>query len=128
MSSGVRLGSFEEKVVLLEESECEEGKESAKKERAALGNVSMTWRTRGVRVEGHVAWQALSQRGSWEESEWSWEHVAVAEARAGPGRRVRMWVWIMSGCTAKIVVAPPPLASSVTVAVLSVQAIVWCLV
>jgi len=112
MSSGVRLGSFEEKVVLLEESECEEGKESAKKERAALGNVSMTWRTRGVRVEGHVAWQALTQRGSWEESEWSWEHVAVAEARAGPGRRVRMWVWIMSGWMAESALLSAALGSS----------------
>lgn len=78
------------------------GKESEKKEKAPSGNVEMTWRTRGVEVEGHVEWQMLSQRGWWEARAWSWEEVEAAEASVGPSRRVRMWVWIMSVWTVEI--------------------------
>ena len=83
-------------------------KESEKKEREPLGNVEMTWRTRVVLVDGHVAWQARDQRWSpEEESAWSSEHVAAAEAREAPSRRARMWASITSGWTTEIAAAPP---------------------
>nr|KYP73884.1 hypothetical protein KK1_006543 [Cajanus cajan] len=84
-----------------------EGNVSAKKERAPLGNVEMTWRTRGESVEGHLAWQAWAQRCGCEDRPRSWEHVLAAAARAGPSRRVRMWAWITSPGTSESVVAPP---------------------
>lgn len=86
-------------------------KQSAKKEREPLGNVVMMCWTRGALVDGHVELQALAQRCSLEESAWSWEHVLAMEARAGPSRRVRMWVWIMSECTAEIVVVAVAVAA-----------------
>lgn len=69
-----------------------EGKQSEKKEREARGNVEIMWRTRGVLVDGHVAWQMFSQSCSCSERVWSWEHVLAIEASAGPSRHVRIWV------------------------------------
>lgn len=40
------------------------GKESEKKERGPFGNVDMTWRIRGVLVDGHVELQMFVQSGS----------------------------------------------------------------
>lgn len=101
------------------------GNESEKKEREARGKVEMTWRTRGVSVDGHVERQVLAQRCSSAERALSWAHVLATEASAGPSRHVRMWFWIMSGWTAEMVVAPP-VSTVVAVFVLPrVRAIVY---
>lgn len=84
------------------------GKEREKKERGPPGKEERRWRRRGeVVVEGKVEWQMVVQRWWWEEREWSWEEVELAEAREGPSRRVRMWVERMSWWMPGNVVAPP---------------------
>jgi hypothetical protein len=82
-------------------------KESEKKEREVLGKVEITWRTRVVFVEGHVDWQILFHKCSFDERLLSWEHVLDAEASEGPSRHVRIWVWIISGCMAEMAATQP---------------------
>lgn len=53
---GVTVGS--------EELVSRSGNESEKKDREPLGNVEMTWRRRGVFVDGHVELQMFVQRFS----------------------------------------------------------------
>ncbi|XXG73436.1 hypothetical protein AAC387_Pa07g2354 [Persea americana] len=56
-------------------------------------------------VEGQDEVQRQRQRGGWAERKWRWEEAQLAEARAGPSRRLRMWVRT-SGGRAEMVVAP----------------------
>lgn len=65
-------------------------KESEKKERGPSRNEDMMWRRRGVLVEGHVEWQMVVQRVSFEAREWSWEETQEAEARVAPSKRVKI--------------------------------------
>lgn len=83
------------------------GNESEKKERCPAGNDEMAQLTRGCSVEGHSAEQMSRQSLSSLESLCNWDDAQAAEARVGPSSRVRMWVWMISGCKDDIFGSPP---------------------
>lgn len=67
----------------------------------------MTWRTRGWPTDAHAEVHNWAQNFSWVQRACKKGDEDAAEARDGPSSRDKMWVWMMSGWTAAIVVAPP---------------------
>lgn len=68
-------------------------KASEKKERWS----EMRWEREGWSEEGQEEAQRRCQRGGWAESERRWVEAQLTEARAGPLRRLRMWMRTSGG-------------------------------
>lgn len=83
----------------------------------------MRLRSRDVAVDGHVAWQMVDQRLSSSERRRRVGEQLAAEPRAGPSSRLRMCVFITSGCRSEKPVAPPCSAAIVVVVVVVDEAI-----
>ena len=64
----------------------------------------------GWAVDGQFELQIVFQRFSSVQRLCKSEEAQLVEARVGPSSLVKICVWMMSGWTAVIVVAPPPSA------------------